>query len=315
MSQTSSFKEISECWIKEKKNLVKISTMAAYRVSLEKYLMPYFGNMSEIKEEDIQKFIDNKLQEGLSVKSLKDILMVLKMVLKSGYGSEHALVKNFKAKFPKEFKNTDLPVFSISQQKILLDYLYANFSYRNLGILLCLNTGMRIGEICALKWMDIDFKQGTININKTLYRLYNFENDRGKSELVVSSPKTLHSYRTIPLPEGIVLLLRSIRKYVKDENYVVSNKLKPLEPRCYRNYYNKLLKTLKLPKIKFHGLRHSFATRCIESNCDYKSVSVILGHSDVSTTLNLYVHPTLDQKKQCIEQMVRSLSDKHPDNH
>lgn len=310
MNQISTFREISDGWIKNKEGLVKISTMAAYRVSLEKYLIPYFRDATDIQEEDVQNFIDVKLDQGLSVKSLKDILVVLKMVLKFYYGPEHPVIKNFKAKFPRELKNKDLPVFSISQQKILLDYLYSNFSYKNLGILLCLNTGMRIGEICALKWIDIDFRQGTINVNKTLYRLYHVEKNVGKSELVVSSPKTLHSYRTIPLPEALVDMLRNVRHYVNEDSYVVSNRPKPLEPRTYRNYYNKLLKELKLPRIKFHGLRHSFATRCIESKCDYKSVSVILGHSDISTTLNLYVHPTLDQKKQCIEQMLRSLSEK-----
>ena len=80
-----------------------------------------------------------------------------------------------------------------------------------------------------------------------------------------------------------------------------------MEPRIYRNYYNKMIQMLNIPKLKFHGLRHSFATRCIESNCDYKTVSVLLGHSNVSTTLNLYVHPNMEQKQRCIDQMFRSL--------
>ncbi len=96
-------------------------------------------------------------------------------------------------------------------------------------------------------------------------------------------------------------------KVVNPNFYVISNDVKPIEPRTYRVYYKRLMKSLKIPEIKFHGLRHSFATRCIESNCDYKTVSVLLGHSDISTTLNLYVHPNMEQKKRCISKMFKSL--------
>ena len=96
-------------------------------------------------------------------------------------------------------------------------------------------------------------------------------------------------------------------KVVNTGFYVISNDSKPIEPRTYRTYYKRLMKSLNIPAIKFHGLRHSFATRCIESNCDYKTVSVLLGHSDISTTLNLYVHPNMEQKKRCISKMFKSL--------
>ncbi|MDR2206718.1 MAG: tyrosine-type recombinase/integrase [Flavobacteriaceae bacterium] len=89
--------------------------------------------------------------------------------------------------------------------------------------------------------------------------------------------------------------------------FILTNDAKPTEPRTYRNYYKKMMQSLNIPELKFHGLRHSFATRCIESNCDYKTVSVILGHSNISTTLNLYVHPNLEQKKKCIDQMAKML--------
>ena len=106
--------------------------------------------------------------------------------------------------------------------------------------------------------------------------------------------------------DGTLGILRTYQ-----DNYpqriVLTNDIKPTEPRTYRSYYEKLLKELDIPKLKFHGLRHSFATRCIESKCDYKTVSVILGHSNISTTLNLYVHPNIEQKKKCINQMCRFL--------
>lgn len=102
-------------------------------------------------------------------------------------------------------------------------------------------------------------------------------------------------------------MVKPLKKIVNSSFFVLTNSDKPTEPRTYRNYYKRLLNQLGIPPLKFHGLRHSFATRCIESNCDYKTVSVLLGHSNISTTLNLYVHPNMDQKKKCVEQMLKSL--------
>ncbi len=101
-------------------------------------------------------------------------------------------------------------------------------------------------------------------------------------------------------------MLRPLKKIVNGKFYVLTNEKKPTEPRTYRNYYKRMMEQLNIPPLKFHGLRHSFATRCIESNCDYKTVNVILGHSDITTTLNLYVHPNMEQKKRCIDKVFKS---------
>ena len=109
------------------------------------------------------------------------------------------------------------------------------------------------------------------------------------------------------MSKELLSIVKPLKKVVNDDFYVLTNENEPTEPRTYRNYYKKLMEQLKMPQLKFHGLRHSFATRCIESNCDYKTVSVILGHSNISTTLNLYVHPNMEQKKKCINKMLKSL--------
>lgn len=109
------------------------------------------------------------------------------------------------------------------------------------------------------------------------------------------------------MTSDLIKIIKPIKKIVNNEYYVLTNDIKPTEPRTYRNYYKRFMKKFDIPDLKFHGLRHSFATRCIEGKCDYKTVSVILGHSNISTTLNLYVHPNLEQKKKCINQMNRSL--------
>lgn len=109
------------------------------------------------------------------------------------------------------------------------------------------------------------------------------------------------------MSKELLALVKPLKKVVNVDYYILTNEPSPTEPRTYRNYYKRLMEQLGIPKLKFHGLRHSFATRCIESNCDYKTVSVLLGHSNISTTLNLYVHPNMEQKKRCIAKMFKSL--------
>lgn len=109
------------------------------------------------------------------------------------------------------------------------------------------------------------------------------------------------------MSKELLALVKPLKKVFNADYYVLTNDISPTEPRTYRNYYKRFMKQLDIPKLKFHGLRHSFATRCIESNCDYKTVSVLLGHSNITTTLNLYVHPNMEQKKRCIAKMFKSL--------
>lgn len=188
-----------------------------------------------------------------------------------------------------------------------MEHLRNNFTFKNLGIFICLSTGMRIGEICGLRWCDVDTVEGVIKVRHTLQRIYIIEGETRHIELLLDTPKTANSVRDIPMSSELLKMLKSLNKVVNENYYVISNDIKPIEPRTYRNYYKKLCKQLDIPELKFHGLRHSFATRCIESKADYKTVSVLLGHSNISTTLNLYVHPNKEQKKKTIDKMLRSL--------
>ena len=198
-----------------------------------------------------------------------------------------------------------MPILTKAHQKKLMDYLKDNFTFSNLGILVCLSTGLRIGEVCALKWSDINMDTGLLHVNRTIERIYIVDSDKPHTEIVINTPKTKNSLREIPLSKELVRIFKPLMKVVNKDYYILTNNTKPTEPRTYRNYFNKLLKQLDIPRLKFHGLRHSFATRCIESHCDYKTVSVLLGHADISTTLNLYVHPNEEQKRSCIDKMMR----------
>ncbi len=170
-----------------------------------------------------------------------------------------------------------------------------------------LSAGIRIGEVCALTWEDIDTDNGIIHVRKTIQRIYLIEDGDRKTELILDTPKTKNSIRSIPMSRDLLKMLKPLKKVVNNSFFVLTNDAKPTELRTYRSYYKNLMKELNMPDLKFHGLRHSFATRCIESKCDYKTVSVLLGHSNITTTLNLYVHPNLEQKKKCIDQMFMAL--------
>ena len=300
-------KDIAELWKEGKKKYVKKSTYAAYVLLIQNHIIPTFGEDLVVDEEKVQEFVLTKLQSGLSEKTVKDILIVLKMILKYGYKNRYIEYKQIDIVFPTVTTKKELDVFTKSDQKRVMNYLRDNFTFKNLGIFICLNTGMRIGEICGLKWENVDTNLGVIRVRKTLQRIYVLDEDDKHTELLLDTPKTANSIRDIPMSNELLKVLRPIKKVVNDDYFVLSNDAKPIEPRTYRNFYKKLLKELNVDELKFHGLRHSFATRCIEANSDYKTVSVILGHSNISTTLNLYVHPNHEQKKKCINKMLKSI--------
>jgi integrase len=213
----------------------------------------------------------------------------------------------FDIQFPTDREKSNVEVLSRANQKKVMDYVQNHFTFRNLGIYICLSAGMRIGEICALSWDDVDTDMGVINVRRTIQRVYVIEGGKRNTELIFDTPKTKNSIRDIPMSKDLLKMLKPIKKIANSSFFILTNDAKPTEPRTYRSYYKKLMKELDMPELKFHGLRHSFATRCIESKCDYKTVSVLLGHSNISTTLNLYVHPNLEQKKKCIDQMLKAL--------
>lgn len=300
-------REIAVAWKEYKRPYVKQSTMSAYLLILENHLLPAFGEKDSLPEQSVQSFVLEKIECGLSVKSIKDILIVLKMVMKFGVKNEWMNYYEWDIKYPTNSANKELEVLSVSNHRKILDHIQSHFTFTGLGIYISLSTGLRIGEICALKWNDINITEGTITVSRTIERIYMVEGEKKHTELVISSPKTKNSCREIPMSKELLAIVKPLKKIVNDDFYVLTNDEHPTEPRTYRNYYNGLMEKLGISKLKYHGLRHSFATRCIEAGCDYKTVSVLLGHSNISTTLNLYVHPNMEQKKRCITKMFKSL--------
>lgn len=307
MNQQKTFSEIVKLWKADKKQYIKKSSFSAYTLLIENHLLPVFKNKNHLNEAEVQAFVFQKLEQGLSQKTIKDILIVLKMVLKFGAKNKWIEYQPFDIQFPTEREKQTIEVLSRTHQKKVMQYIQEHFTFRNLGVYICLCSGMRIGEVCALTWEDVDTDNGVIKIRRTIQRIYTIDEGGRKTELILDTPKTTNSIREIPMSSDLLKMLKPIKKIVNNSFFVLTNDAKPTEPRTYRTYYKNLMKELGLPQLKFHGLRHSFATRCIESKCDYKTVSVLLGHSNISTTLNLYVHPNLEQKKKAIDQMFRAL--------
>lgn len=307
MNKHKTISEIAFLWKADKKLYVKRSSFSAYLLLLENHLLPEFGKLNAVNEQDAQTFVFRKLNQGLSQKTIKDILIVLRMLLKFGSKNKWTEYLPFEVQFPTERERHQIEVLSRANQKKVMDYVLAHFSFRNLGIYICLSAGVRIGEVCALTWADMDTDNGVIHIRRSIQRIYSIEDQTRKTELVMDSPKTKNSIREIPMSRELLSMIKPIKKVVNEAFFVLTNDIRPTEPRTYRSYYKKFMTSLNLPVLKFHGLRHSFATRCIESKCDYKTVSVLLGHSNITTTLNLYVHPNMEQKKKCIDQMFKGL--------
>lgn len=302
------FQEITASWIAGKRPWVKDATYAVYVEHLRNHIVPFFGEFTRDPGLRLQEFVNTLISRGLSPKSIRDIVRVLMMVLR--YGAQ-------RGEWPMPVEQPHLPIdnrgsngpdiLGTAEQKRLVDYLLADYSVRALGILISLHTGIRIGEICGLKWTDIDLRSGVIHVKRTIQRICVPDISGSHIGLICGSPKTASSLRDIPLSTELRKRIKNVYFKEAHEGYILSGTNVPVEPRQYRAYYSKLLERLNIPHIRFHALRHTFATRSIESGCDYKTVSSILGHSSISTTLDLYVHPGLAAKKRVIERVARGL--------
>ncbi len=302
------YREWAEEWLLNKKDFVKESTYANYATVLYNHLIPDLGETSlqSVNHNMLQQYILDKLKSGrigenshLSEKTVKDIMMVLKSTIRYAMNQGAMNVIDLDFTYPKNTKKKKIYILTKKEQKKITDYVLENLTPRNLGILISLYSGMRIGEICALKWEDIDFKRNIIHVNKTLQRVY-LKDDKNETtpKLVISPPKTLTSNRDIPINKDFASVIKPLK--LNSKHYVLTSSFEETEPRAYRRHFNLVLDKLKIKHINFHSLRHTFATNCISLGIDYKTVSELLGHSDISTTLNLYVHPNLSDKKKCM---------------
>lgn len=302
----TSFEQMALSWLESRKPLVKYSTYCAYSLLVYKHLLPYFGQTPYISERDVQEMVIKKMSAGLSKTYAHDLVAILRTIHKHGARKNMCRpVEWDKLRYPPETKVRKLPILSLAEQRKLMRYLMDQPTARNIGILLAICTGMRLGEICGLEWDSVDLRQRIIIVRQAAYRSYSCQDHR--SCLQLTPPKTQKSAREIPISSLLFDALSAVKKQSRGR-FVLGDGERPYNPPSYRDMYRRLLRRIGIPYVVFHGLRHTFATRCIESQCDYKTVSSLLGHSTVSTTLNLYVHTNREQKKRALDKMSRLLA-------
>ncbi len=278
------FTEVYEEWFGTVTIRIKESTAANYILKADKHILPFFGQkcICKITNDDIYDFIRRKQQENLSNRYITDILVLMKSIFKYAY-------KTYKIDnimdgivMPKKHR-VEIRILNDDEDKKLCDILAQKNDLTSIGIYLSRVTGLRIGELCALKWGNIDIEQGIISVTKTLQRIQ-VKNGICKTKLILAEPKSESSKRKIPIPKCVLELLKNNRG--DNDNYILSNKKKPIEPRTIQYRFAKILKNGNLPSIHFHAIRHSFATNCIKLGFDVKALSEILGHSNVNITLD-----------------------------
>lgn len=287
----------------------KLSSVSAYMLNIRNNILPILGDceLEAITSKEAEALKSACEDKGLSRKSIKDVIICLKNILKIAGYLEVAETKNVSVLWgtDNDEKRPQVEAYNKDQVKKLVEALEDEPSFKNIGLLLTVYSGMRIGEVCAMQWQDVDFDERVVRVKKTIQRICIEDESTGrlKTEVLISTPKTKSSQREIPIIPKLYKIMKDFAKICKPEYYVCTGSAKPIEPRTYRNYYNSKLKEYGLPKLKFHGLRHTFATQLIASKADVKTVSTILGHSDISTTLNTYVHPSQDDKRNALSKL------------
>ena len=302
------YKDWIYTWLLEKKNYIKESTYANYSNNIFNHIIPKLGNyyLNELNHKIIQDFLlelskngrkDNN--GGLAEKTIKDITIIIKGSIKKGINEDKIKHIELTFNYPKDNKENKLYVLTKREQNKITSYVLENINSRNIGLLISLYSGIRIGELCALRWEDVDFKKNCLTINKTIQRVYIKDKDKNISKVIITTPKTKNANREIPINKDFLEILKKVKSDKK--YYILTGNEKYIEPRTYRKYFNKVLDELRIKHFNFHSLRHTFATNCISLGVDYKTVSELLGHANVNITLNLYVHPRYSQKKKCID--------------
>ena len=311
------YKDWIYTWLLEKKDYIKESTYANYSNNIFNHIIPKLGNyyLNELNHKVIQDFLlelskngrkDNN--GGLAEKTIKDITIIIKGSIKKGINEDKIKHIELTFNYPKDNKENKLYVLTKREQNKITNYVLENINSRNIGLLISLYSGIRIGELCALKWEDVDFKKNCLTINKTIQRVYIKDKNKNISKVIITTPKTKNANREIPINKDFLEILKKVKSDKK--HYILTGNEKYIEPRTYRKYFNKVLDELKIKHFNFHSLRHTFATNCISLGVDYKTVSELLGHANVNITLNLYVHPRYSQKKKCIDLVCKVFQEK-----
>ena len=282
---------------------LKESTFSRYNFICERHIIPYFQGMDldSVNNESINQFTKDKLNNGglmgkpISPKTINDMTSLLLQVIRNYCEVDKDIEKL-------SYKQSEISIFTESEYNKLKAHLSIGTDNKKLGIIVSMLTGLRIGELCALKWENIDLDRGFITINKTMQRIKVTTNTgKSKTKIIIDTPKSSASIRVIPIPEILLLKLKSFKSM--SNTYLLTNTIEYIEPRIYQRHFKSYLEACTIRDNNFHTLRHTFATMAISRGVDIKTVSLLLGHTDVSFTMKRYVHPNMEHKREQIEKL------------
>ena len=293
-------------WLESVKLHCKASTYNTYYNIYHSHLKESIGKyiIEQLTAEHFKEII--KKIQYLSPKTQNDVIKIAKRIFSYAESCGCRLNINFST-LSVRVPHREMRVLSPMEQKVLADVLLYSANTIGMGIYLAMNTGIRIGELCALKRENIDFEYGILHVEKSMQRIQTHDMYE-KTKIVISEPKSQKSFRDIPLPNALKTAVEPVFGILPSEAYLLSGQAEHfIEPRCLHNHFKKFVNSAEIDAINFHGLRHTFATRCIEAGMDIKTLSEILGHENVKTTLDRYVHSSIDLKRENMEKFSRYL--------
>ena len=302
------FSALAEQWLASVSHGVKESTLAHYDYTLQRYLLPVFGAW-KVHGLDEQRLEQGMLEvispksgnhKPLGASSARECLSILRRICK--YAAHLRLMRPVEilVKLP-QFERVQTKPLSVQEQACLRDFVLVHPTTRKAGLLLQMQLGLRIGEVCGLQWGDFDLSAGVLTIRRTVSRIYCRD---GHTKVLIQTPKTRSSGREIPIPQELFTLLQRLHGGASEETWFLSgNAEKPVEPRCYRKSVQLYLRQAAVRKVHPHTLRHTFATTCLQAGCDIKTLSELLGHADPNITLRRYVHSNMNRKRRELERV------------
>ncbi len=304
-------KEWLECYVKPSS---KQKTYIRYSEIVSQHIIKSLGDyeMSELTPLILQRYATELLQsgniktgKGLSANSVNGIITVIQNSLKEACAiGQISKYSADKIKRPKA-REKQVTCFTSAEQKQIEQAILNCKKPKMFGVILCLYTGLRIGELLALEWINIDFQKGTLTVSKTCH---DGKDGSGKFSRITDTPKTETSQRVIPFPKQLIPLLRDLKKNSNSHYVIAADSGKVISVRAYQRSFEIFLKKLGIPHKGFHSLRHTFATRALECGMDVKTLSEILGHKNANVTLNRYVHSVMEHKKEMMNRMGKLLS-------
>lgn len=290
------FSALLDSWLDDARPRLKAGSYSTYAGIVEGHLRPTLGSLPlrRLDEERLRTFWE-EVRTRCAPATAQILSCVLRQVLNHGTALGYPLPQLDPEPRPNRGAARILSEPEICR---LESALAAAPGLTELGVLLCLHTGLRLGELCALTWRDLDGQAGAITIRRTLLRIRSDRPEGPRTQLVFSEPKSVGSHRTIPIPPADASRLEQFR--ASPDDFLLTGTDRPMDPRTMQNRFKNLLRRAGVDDINFHALRHTFATRCVDCGCDPKTLSTILGHADVSMTLNRYVHPSLSGMRACM---------------